>query len=44
MDFRLSEEQVQLQQAARSFAQNELSELAKSIEESSEPLFDHWLQ
>jgi alkylation response protein AidB-like acyl-CoA dehydrogenase len=44
MDFRLSEEQVQLQQAARSFVQNELSEVAKSIEESSEPLSDHWLR
>jgi alkylation response protein AidB-like acyl-CoA dehydrogenase len=44
MNFRLSEEQLQLQQAARSFVQNELSEVAKSIEESSEPLSDHWLR
>jgi alkylation response protein AidB-like acyl-CoA dehydrogenase len=44
MDFRLSEEQLQLQQAARSFVHNELSEVARSIEESSEPLSDHWLR
>jgi alkylation response protein AidB-like acyl-CoA dehydrogenase len=44
MDFRLSEEQVQLQQMARSFVRRELSEVAKSIEESSDPLSDHWLR
>lgn len=44
MDFRLSDDQLQLQQAARSFVRNELVEVAQSIEQSSEPLSDHWLR
>jgi alkylation response protein AidB-like acyl-CoA dehydrogenase len=44
MDFRLSEEQEQFQQTARAFIQNELAEIAREIEESSEPLSDQWLR
>src|ERR1700722_12277265 len=44
MDFRLSEEQEQFQQTARAFIQNELSEIPREIEESSEPLSDQWLR
>jgi butyryl-CoA dehydrogenase len=44
MDFRLSDEQVQLQQAASLFVRNELAETAKEIEASSEPLSDDWLR
>jgi alkylation response protein AidB-like acyl-CoA dehydrogenase len=44
MDFRLSEDQEQFQQTARAFIQNEMAQLAREIEESSEPLSDQWLR
>ena len=37
MDFRLTEDQIQLQQTARAFAQAELPEIAKHCEENAEP-------
>ncbi|MFC4352201.1 acyl-CoA dehydrogenase family protein [Fodinicurvata halophila] len=44
MSFALSEEQLELQDAARRFARNELPELARSIEETAEPVPPSWLQ
>jgi butyryl-CoA dehydrogenase len=44
MDFRLSEEQRALQDAARRFAQGELKALARELEASSEPVPDEWLR
>ncbi len=44
MDFRLSEEQRALQDAARKFAQGELKALARELEASSEPVPDEWLR
>ena len=38
MDFKLSEQQKELQDTARSFAQNEMVEVADSMEQTSEPL------
>ncbi len=37
MDFRLTEQQIELRQAARAFAQSELPEIAKQCEENAEP-------
>lgn len=37
MDFRLTDDQLQLQETARTFARNELRELAKECEEKSTP-------
>ncbi|MGD1956993.1 MAG: acyl-CoA dehydrogenase family protein, partial [Sphingomonadales bacterium] len=37
MDFQLSEEQTQLQEAARSFAQSELQEFADTCETEASP-------
>jgi len=37
MDFNLSEEQKELQNSARKFAQNELIEIAQQIEKTDEP-------
>jgi butyryl-CoA dehydrogenase len=38
MDFRLSDEQRELQQAARRFARSELMELSRELEEKNEPV------
>ena len=38
MDFKLSDQQKELQDTARSFAQNEMVEVADSMEQTSEPL------
>lgn len=44
MDFRLSEEQRALQDAARKFAQGELKALARELETNSEPVPEEWLR
>lgn len=44
MDFRLTDEQLALQDAARSFAANELPGLAQALEESGEPVPHDWLK
>ena len=44
MDFKLSEQQQELQDIARNFAQNEMVEVALSIEETGEPLSKEWLK
>ena len=44
MDFKLSEQQKELQDTARSFAQNEMVEVADSLEQTSEPLSKEWLK
>jgi alkylation response protein AidB-like acyl-CoA dehydrogenase len=44
MDFKLSEQQQELQQTARNFAQKEMTEVAHSIEQTSEPLSKEWLK
>ena len=44
MDFKLSEQQKELQEIARNFAQNEMVEVALSIEETGEPLSKEWLK
>jgi len=38
MDFRLSDEQCQLQSAARAFAQGEMRDIARQLEDADEPL------
>lgn len=38
MDFNLTEEQIELKEAARNFAQNELTALAVELEESASPV------
>ena len=38
MDFKLTSEQLELQKVAREFAQNELTDLADEMEESSNPV------
>ena len=38
MDFKLTSEQLELQKVAREFAQNELTDLAEEMEESSNPV------
>ena len=42
MDFNLSSEQSELQQAARNFAQGEMRDLGREIERSNEPLSKEW--
>lgn len=42
MDFQLTDEQRQLQEAARRFAQQEMPPIAKLIEETGQPLPDEW--
>jgi butyryl-CoA dehydrogenase len=42
MDFQLTDDQKQLQDMARQFAVNELTDLANTLEESREPLPDEW--
>ena len=44
MDFKLSDQQKELQDTARSFAQNEMVEVADSMEQTSEPLSKEWLK
>ena len=44
MDFKLSEQQQELQQTARNFAQKEMTEVAHYIEQTSEPLSKEWLK
>jgi butyryl-CoA dehydrogenase len=44
MDFRLGDEQMQLRDAARRFAQGELPKVAREIEETSAPLPREWMQ
>ena len=44
MDFKLSEQQRELQEIARNFAQNEMIEVALSVEETGEPLSKGWLK
>src|SRR3546814_1847450 len=44
MDFRLSEDQLALQETARKFAQNELPALAETIESTSSPVPHDWLK
>ncbi len=43
MDFGLSEDQRALQETARRFAQTELPELARQVEETAEPVPHDWL-
>ena len=44
MDFKLSEQQQELQQTARNVVQKEITEVAHSIEQTSEPLSKKWLK
>ncbi len=44
MDFQLSDEQRALQEAARTFAQNELKELAEALEREKKPVPRAWLK
>src|SRR6478672_9100270 len=44
MDFSLTDEQQQLRDAARKFAQTELPALARTLEENNEPVPDHMLE
>jgi butyryl-CoA dehydrogenase len=44
MDFRLSADQRELQQAARRFATEQLRPLAKELEETGEPVPHEWKQ
>ena len=44
MDFKLSDQQKELQQTARSFAQNEMVDVANDMEQTSEPLSKEWLK
>ncbi len=44
MDFRLTEDQRTLQDAARKFAQGELKALARELEAHDEPVPDDWLR
>ncbi|RIA37160.1 butyryl-CoA dehydrogenase [Hephaestia caeni] len=44
MDFRLSEDQLALQETARKFAQSELPALAETIESTSSPVPHDWLK
>ena len=44
MDFRLTDEQEQLRNAARKFAQTELPELARQLEEKNEPVPDDTME
>ncbi len=44
MDFRLTPDQVSLQQTARAFAQNELRTVAEEIERTAQPLSREWMR
>ncbi len=44
MDFRLTEEQKEIQDAARAFAREQLVEVAAQLEDSGEPLPRSWLR
>ena len=44
MDFKLSDQQRELQETARNFAQNEMVSVAESMEKTSEPLSKEWLK
>lgn len=44
MDFRLSDDQLALQDAARKFAASELPALARELEEKAEPVPHYWLR
>ncbi len=44
MDFKLSDQQRELQETARTFAQKEMVEVADSMEKTSEPLSKEWLK
>lgn len=44
MDFRYSDDQLALQQTARQFARNELTEEAAEIEDTARPLSSTWLK
>ena len=44
MDFKLTEQQRELQETARNFAQKEMVDVALSIEHTSEPLSKDWLK
>lgn len=44
MDFQLSPDQKELQQAARNFAVGEMTEVARELEEKNEPLSHDWLK
>ena len=44
MDFKLSDQQRELQETARNFAQKEMVDVAESMEQTSEPLSKEWLK
>ena len=44
MDFKLTEEQALLQEAARRFAQTEMKSIARDLERRAEPLPDEWVK
>ena len=44
MDFKLSDQQKELQMTARNFAKKEMSEVADHMEHTSEPLSKDWLK
>ena len=44
MDFKLTQQQRELQETARNFAQKEMVEVAQSMEQTSEPLSKEWLK
>ena len=44
MDFKLSDQQRELQETARNFAQKEMVDVAQSMEQTSEPLSKEWLK
>ncbi len=44
MDFKLTDQQQELQQAARTFAREQLPDIARQLEESGEPLPGSWVR
>ena len=44
MDFKLSDQQRELQETARNFAQKEMVDVAQLMEQTSEPLSKEWLK
>ena len=44
MEFSLSEDQIQLQTTAREFAKREMTDIAKEIEHTGNPLSDEWFK
>ena len=44
MDFRLTDDQTQLQDAARRFARTELPDLARELEAEAKPVPPHWVK